>query len=124
MSNDTNVVIKLPEEVIKAQVQAAVVAALSKDPDKLIAAMVKASMEVKSNSYDRESMFEKMMREMVHQEAIASFKQWLDEMRPAIRAQIVEKLSTRKKEQVAKMADKLLTSLEKASFSVHVSDSD
>jgi hypothetical protein len=116
---EQQIVMKVPEEMIKAQVQSAVVQALSKDPEALIASVVGYALAQKANSYDRETILDRLLREMIHAEVKAAFALWIEEQRPAIRAQMVTALGKRKEAQVKTMADRILDSL--AAAEIHVS---
>lgn len=122
MSVEQQIVMKVPEEMVRAQVQAAVVAALSANPEGLVRAIVEHSLNQKQNHYDRETLLDKMLRQMIHEVAVAEFKLWIDGMRPDIKKQIAEAIGKRKKDQVQAMAEKLLESLTRAEFYVSIKD--
>jgi hypothetical protein len=119
---EQQIVMKVPEEMVKAQVQAAIVQALSKDPEGLIKAVVNHALAQKANSYDRETLLDKMLREMIHEECMRQFKAWIEEQRPAIRKQMVEALGKRQAASMKTIADKLVDSLSNAEVGLYFKD--
>ena len=105
-TNDTQIMLKVPQEVIDAQVRAAVAAALGRDPAKLIAAVVNSAMQAKNNHYDSRSIFQTALEEEIRSVAAEEFKKFLAEQRPAIAKQIREKLGGDAKGLVDKLAGK------------------
>ena len=118
MANDTQIMMKVPEEVITAQVQAAVAMVLNKDPERLVAAVVEAAMNQKRDSYNRTTIWEDKLNEMIREIANACAKEWLDEQRPKIRAACMKRLGEKSK-LVDTIADKLVSTLT-TSIGVHL----
>lgn len=87
--------IHVSEDIIKAHVQAAVASVLAKDPAKLVEAVVSAAMNQKRDSYDRTTIWEQKVNEMIRKVADDTFQAWIDEQRPsiekAVRAQLAKK---------------------------------
>lgn len=123
MTEKSDVSFKIPQELIQAQVQAAVVSALAERGDEFVTEIVRHAMSAKdhkANSYQdqKRTIFANMVDRMIRQVAQDSVKEWLEEQKPLIRKQIRAALGARKKEQVASMADKILDAL---STDMHVS---
>ena len=121
---EQQIVMKVPEEIIDAQVRSAVAQALGKNPDVLVRAIVDRAIEKKQDGYSRTTIFQDELDEMIRAVAKESLAEWLEELRPEIRKQVRATLDKRKKEQVAKMADRLLDSLSNASFYVNIKSPD
>jgi hypothetical protein len=105
---DMQVLMKIPEEVVRAQVQAAVVAALARDPEKLVRAVVDAALHQKQNSYDRETIWDGQVHAMIRAVATDAFKEWVEEQRPKIRAAVRARLDASKSKTIDSFADKLV----------------
>lgn len=110
--------IKIPkgavEGVVTAQIQAAVMEALGRDPTSLVREVVRQAMNQKSGNYGRKTIFEEAVHEQIRGVANEAFKEWLEEQRGAIRKEVREQLGK------AKFADKILSAL-KDSLYVNVS---
>lgn len=105
--NETQVMLKVPQEVIDAQVRAAVAAALGRDPEKLIAAVVNSAMQARGSHYDTgKTLFQTAVENEIREVAQQEFKKFLEEQRPAIAKQIREKLGGNAKGLVDKLAEK------------------
>ena len=94
MADDLN--IKLGGDSIKAiidaQVRGAVAAALGKNSDALIRALVQEAFLEKSDRYEKETKFEKIVKSAIREEGTEAFKEWLKEIRPQIRAEFQKQL--------------------------------
>lgn len=100
------------EAIVQANIQAAVAQALGRDPAALVAKIVDAAMTEKEYSYDRESIFQKKIREMIREEAQSAFRAWLTDQRPAIAAQIRKALGEKSKSLVSDVAARLVEKLQ------------
>jgi hypothetical protein len=103
---------KCIEAIVQANIQAAVAQALGRDPAALVAKIVDTAMAEKEYSYDRESIFQKKIRETIREEAQSAFRAWLTEQRPAIAAQIRKALGEKSKSLVSDVAAKLVEKLQ------------
>ena len=121
---EQQIVMKVPEEIIDAQVRSAVAQALGKNADVLVRAIVDRAISKKQDNYSRTTIFQDELDKMIRAVANESLAEWLEELRPEIRKQVRATLDKRKREQVAKMADRLLDSLSNAIFYVNVKNSD
>lgn len=86
---------EIPQEIVKSIVQAQVVAALGKS-EALIKAVVESAMMQKNNSYDRTTVFEEQVTEMIRAVAVESFKEWLEANRERVRAEMQKQLTAQK----------------------------
>lgn len=109
MSNSVSVTLppEITRDIVQAQIKAAVVAALAKDPTQLVAAVVDAAMREKKNSYDRETIWDARVNEMIREAAEASFREWLAENSETIRQKVRQRLEREKTAFVKKIADSL-----------------
>jgi hypothetical protein len=108
MAEETKLLMSVPRDVIDAQVKAAVATALNKDPEALVRAVVEAAMNAKKNSYDRETVWQEQINEMIRAVAREEFKAWLETQRAPIAKMIREKLGKSSKELIDKMAAKMV----------------
>ena len=93
MATDAEVKIQISQDIIKAHVQAAVASVLAKDPEALVKAVVDAAMNEKTNSYDRTTIWEKKVNELIRKVADGVFEAWLNEQKPAIEKAVRTQLS-------------------------------
>ncbi len=96
--------IEVPEAVIKSIVQAQVVAALGKS-EQLIEGVVRAALEQKKNSYDRTTVFEEQVSEMIRGVALEAFKEFLVESKERIRAELKKQLAAQKGKVITDLVD-------------------
>ena len=108
MADETKILMSVPKDVIDAQVRAAVATALNKDPEALVRAVVEAAMAAKKNSYDRETIWQEQVNEMIREVAREQFKEWLVEQKPAVSKMIREKLGKSSKDLIDKIAAKMV----------------
>lgn len=97
---DQQILMTVPKEVIDANVKAAVVNALNKDPQALVRAVVDAALAQKDNrSYGSKTIWEDKVDEMILNVATETFNEWLNEQKPLIastvRARLENKFSTK-----------------------------
>lgn len=125
---NTQVVFEVPHEVIDAQVNAAVMKALHETgaSKRLVAAIVDHAMKEEDRNaryHEKDkTVFGRAIREMIRKVAVEEFKAWLEEQRGEIRQHIRAALGRRKKEQVAKMADRLLDALSGAEVHINLKE--
>lgn len=107
MSSDSQILLKVPQEVIDAQVRAAVAAALGRDPAKLVQAVVDAALNEKdSRGYSSKTIFQEQVAALVRQVAIQEFQAFLESKRPEIAARIRKALGESAESLVDKLAAK------------------
>lgn len=119
MSEETKLLMTVPRDVIDAQVKAAVAIALNKDPEALVRAVVEAAIGAKKNSYDRETIWQEQVNEMIREVAKEEFKAWLAAQRPAVAKMIKEKLGKNSKELIDKVAAKMVDGFQNVWISVN-----
>lgn len=122
MSNQGNTVsITLPAEItrdiVNAQIKAAVVSALAKDPAQLVSAVVDAAMKQKpERGYSSDPpIWDTMVNEMIREAAKSAFKEWLEENADMIKVKVRERLTKEKTKFIDKIVDSLVSSA-KSSF--------
>lgn len=127
----SSVSVNLPSEItrdlVNAQIKAAVVAALARDPEKLVAAVVDAAMKEKSrNGYVSDPpIWDSMVNEMIRDAAKDAFKQWLDENSAMIARKVRERLAKEKTKFIERIVQNLVDSAKTGFyFSVHLKDVD
>jgi len=92
MGDNMQVSVPFPQEIIDTQVRLAVAEALGKDPRALIEAVVKVAVGAKVNSYDRETIFQRAVGEMIQGVAKEVFGEWIAENREAVKAAVVKQM--------------------------------
>lgn len=81
--------------IIDAQVRGAVAVALGKNSASLIEALIAEAFNERTSSYgDKETKFGAAVKEAIRKEGKAAFEEWLEEMRPQIRASFARQLKT------------------------------
>lgn len=111
---DTQVVMQIPQDVIAAQVQAAVAGVLMERGDEFIAAMVRAAMEAPpKDRYAKrgQTAFGEMLEKSIQKAANEEAKVWIDEQKDAIKKAVRVHLGRTKKDVVAKIADQIIDQL-------------
>lgn len=122
VSEDAKILMSVPKDIIHAQVQSAVVQALNKDPEALVRAVVEAAMQEKprdSYSYDKATIWQKMVNEEIRKVATEQFKIWLEQQKPVIAKQIQEFMGKSTKGMVQKIAEKMADSLNNFSININ-----
>jgi hypothetical protein len=118
---DSNVQIKIPEQMITGLVMAEMVKALG-NQDQLIAAVVKAAIEAKDpQGYSRETIFHKAVCDMIREEAEAAFKSWLEANRERVRKAMLTELESGKGKRIRQIVDGLVSRLTEYDMSVSLS---
>jgi len=131
MADDTQIVMKIPEEVIEAQVQAAVASALldrSEDIIKSIVAAVLTEPAMTKSSYHggraepvteyrkgkrvTVSHFQQMVRKMVREVATKEVEAWIDEQRETIRKGVRAHLGRTRSNMAKRIADQIVEKLQ------------
>jgi len=90
--SDSKVEIKVPDDLIRATIMAEVAKSLP-NRDKMIEEMVKQILGAKQNSYDKETEFEKVTRDLIKDQAKGIMKEWLEENKPRIRAALLKEMN-------------------------------
>jgi hypothetical protein len=110
----SEVSIQIPDELIKGIVMAEMSKALG-NRDDLIRGVVAAAFTAKDpNSYGRETIFEKQVKEAINNMAAEAFKTWLAENAAKVKEAVLRELNKRK----AHFADQMATALLEGRFYV------
>lgn len=100
------VLMEIPDDVIQAQVRAAVARSLSaENPEKLIQAIVDVAL--KEQRYG-DSVWEKAVNKMIQEIANEIFKKWIEEHRAGIEQALATALNRQKKGLTKALVDGLL----------------
>jgi hypothetical protein len=99
------------ETLVKEQIKVAVAEALSRQSPALVNRLVDIALETKRNHYDRTSILDESINQMIRQEAQEGVKEWLDTKRADIRKQVFAALSKKSDGLVAKVVEQLVISL-------------
>jgi len=103
--------VKIDPDVVAAHIRAAVAKALGENPDALVKAVVDEAMKVKQNSYDKKTVFQTGVENMIREVASKVFREWLDTKRGDIRKAIAARLKAGGDAFVTQAADKLVAAL-------------
>lgn len=121
MANDeTQVLMKVPKEIIDAQVKAAVMGVLAKDTDALIRAVIDAAMNQKVNSYDRTTIWEQKLNNEIRKVADQYLEEWIQQQKPAIHKALAAKLS--QKGTIGQIADGIIAKMSRVYVSLQLTD--
>ncbi|HET6495373.1 MAG TPA: hypothetical protein VFH61_08425 [Thermoleophilia bacterium] len=104
-------------KAVETHIQAAIANALSGDPSKLVEAVVRSALEVKKDTYSRQTVFQAMVNDMIRSAAQEEFKRWIDEHKAVIRSAVAKRLDAAGGTFLEAVADKLVSGLAE-SFSV------
>lgn len=108
----TDGTVKLPkgaiEGIVNAHIEAAVVEALNRDPEALVAGVVRTALTQKKNSYDRATIWDHKVNEMIREAAESAFKRWLDGHREKIDAAVAKALKKHDRKIATAMAEKTI----------------
>jgi hypothetical protein len=94
--------------------------ALGKDPEALIAVVVKEAMAATPNSHTRQTNFQIAVNKMIREAAQEEFQLWLDNRRPLIREAIQARMTREGQGFVEMVADKVVNGMAQ-SFTCHLS---
>ena len=85
----------IPEDLITEAIERQMVAAMG-NKDDLVNAVVRAALTEKDrNSYDKETIFGKRLKEMIRSSAQAAFQEWLDKQGAKIAAAVKKQLDAK-----------------------------
>lgn len=105
----SNVSVSLPVEItrdiVQANIKAAVVAALGSNPEALVAAVVAAAMQEKTNSYDSRSIWDKTINEEIRKAAQGAFQEWIVDHMPMVQKAVRARLDREKKGILERLVD-------------------
>lgn len=98
---------EITRDIVNAQIKAAVVTALARDPEKLVAAVVDAAMKERPrNGYSSDpAIWDTMINEMIREAAKDAFKEWLAENAEMIKRKVRERLVREKTKFIEKIVD-------------------
>jgi len=119
------VVEKAAQEIVRERVRAAVAEALAREPGALVQRIVDVALAARENSYDRETLLERTIRQMITEEVKAAFEEWVEEHRAAIRRAVAARLRATKDGLLDRLADRVLEGLRSdfhVSFRVQLDD--
>ena len=123
MTTEHPVVLTVPEEVLRAHVQAAVVQALSAgDPTRFVETLVREVLTRKKNSYDRATLLEETIATMIKKVADEFCQEYVASLQPAIKMAVKARLKRRSKfadEIAAKLVEALVGNV-RASITISV----
>jgi hypothetical protein len=108
---------EITKDIVNAQIKAAVVTALAKDPEKLVAAVVDAAMKQKpERGYSSDPpIWDTMLNNMIREAAQDAFKEWLSDNSAMITRKVRERLTREKSQFIEKIVDSLVSAA-KSSF--------
>lgn len=111
--SESQVSIKVPEELIRGLVVAEIAAAMTKSggSQRMFEELVRHALDRKENHYDRENAFEKQLRGMIDEVAREVMKEWLAQNKAAIKAAFQRALEKNKKNVLIKLVDQITTGL-------------
>ena len=84
---------KAVEETVEGEIRAAIAKALGKNPEALVRQVVDLAMTQKKNSYDKTTIFQAAVNEMIRRAAKEELKAWLEEKSGEIRAALAARLN-------------------------------
>src|SRR6476659_8614851 len=90
---ESQIGITVPQQRIEDLVRAAIVRELG-NQEKLIEGVVNATIKVKNNSYDNQTIFQSEVQKMILEVAKASAREWIDSNRELIKAAFVSSLAS------------------------------
>lgn len=80
------------ERIVNIKVKEAVAQVLGKDPRALVEAVVDAAMNQREHSYDRETILEREVNEMIRDAVQAAIQEWLQTHREVVKAAVSTRL--------------------------------
>ena len=96
--------LEIPQDIITSIVKAQVIASLGKS-EQLVAGVVQQAITQKRNGYDKTTIFEEQVSEMIRQVASECFKEWLAENREKVRAEMRKQLTAQKGKLITDLTD-------------------
>ncbi|MFZ5440431.1 MAG: hypothetical protein ACOZQL_10500 [Myxococcota bacterium] len=96
--------LEIPQDIITSIVKAQVIASLGKS-EELIAGVVQQAITQKRNHYDKTTIFEEQVSEMIRGVAVECFKEWLAENREKVRAEMRKQLTAQKGKLITDLVD-------------------
>lgn len=87
--------LEIPQEMVMAAVKAQVIAALGKS-EQLIEGVVSSALAQKRESYNRTTIFEEQVTKMIREVAEECFRDWLEENKEKVRAEMKRQLAAQK----------------------------
>ena len=108
-----SVVLNIPgntvEEIVNTQIKLAVTEALRKDTEGLIAKVVAVALD-KKDRYDRDTVLDVAVKQMIVDAAKNALTEWIEENKPKVQKALLAKLKS-VDGLVAKVADRLIDGL-------------
>lgn len=110
--------ISFPNQLIEDLVRAAVVRELGQQ-EKLIEGIVSAALKQKESSYDKETLFQKMVSKMIRDVAEESVHEWVQQNKERIQAAFIAHLNSPSGEVVNKLVNGMVDGLSNYSIRVN-----
>jgi len=96
--------LEIPQDIITSIVKAQVIASLGKS-EQLVAGVVQQAITQKRNHYDKTTIFEEQVSEMIRGVAVECFQEWLAENREKVRAEMRKQLTAQKGKLITDLVD-------------------
>lgn len=107
-NDERPVVMTIPEDMMRAQIQAAVVSALSAGkPERFIDELVRTVLQQKADNYGRDTILDKTVAQMIKKVAEEYCQEYVEGLKPQIRAAVEARLKKQKNFAI-EIADKLV----------------
>jgi hypothetical protein len=104
---------KAIEQLVREHIRIEVMKALSGQSDYLIGRLVDEALAGKRNSYDSETILQKMIGEMIRKAANEAAQEWLVEQQPKIKKLVHASLGKKSDGLVASVAEQLVAGFAK-----------
>ena len=116
MSN-SEVKIQIPDQLVSTLIHAEIAQALSNKPA-LIEAAVREMLSVRSDNYNRETLFAKMVKEMIKAEAKTILGEWIEKNKSDIRKALFNELNKGKQKKMKEVCDSIISGMTSYTASV------
>lgn len=113
---EINVSKKDIQQILDVQVKAAIMKGLGKNKDVVIAEIVNKALSQKKNNYDRTTIFEDAIDEMIRKAAKETLMIWLESKKEIIKQAIVKRLNKEESDFLESIADQIVNGLAKSFY--------
>lgn len=117
---DSNVQIKIPEQLISDMVRAEIVKNLG-DTGEMVQAVIQQALREKEQGYNRETKFGDACNTIIRAECLAIFREWIEEQKPSIRKALLQRLTVAKSKNIKDLVDGIIKGLTPYNCSVSLS---
>ena len=118
MSNQSEVKIHIPEQLISDTIRAEIVRQIP-NKEAFAESVIKAMLEVKRDSYSSTpTLFQESVRGMILEEAKKIFAEWIEQNRQLIRDALFRYLNGNKQKALTNLCEEISKSIYKYSFNV------